>query len=705
MSSLLLFHRRASSALRFGGRRLYSAGKSTKKFDKILIANRGEIACRIMKSAQKMGIKTVAVHSEIDMYAKHVLMADEAVNIGPAPSNQSYLCVDKIIKACLDTGAQAVHPGYGFLSENQAFVAALEANNITFIGPPSSAIYAMGDKIESKKIAKQAGVHIIPGFEGEVESIESACEIASLIGYPVMIKASAGGGGKGMRVAHNDEEVAEGFRLSKQEAKAAFGDDRLLIEKFVENPRHIEIQVLCDSHGNCLYLNERECSIQRRNQKVVEEAPSPFLTPEVRKMMGEQAVALCKRVGYVSAGTCEMMVDGDRNFYFLEMNTRLQVEHPITEYITGVDLVEWMIRIAQGEKLTLQQSDIGIHGWAVEARVYAEDPLRGFLPSIGKLTTYQEPVSENDEIRVDSGILEGSEISVYYDPLIAKVVTHGPTRQDAIDTMIQALDSYLVRGVTHNINFLRDVMTNQKFLSGNLTTAFIPEEFPKGFHGHQLTTEERYGLVALAASLHDLRQLRNRSVGPKDQPAQTLERYVVRDHQKNAFHVIVSVDSELNSFSVGIDTPEGEIFIQVSLESYMIDSSTIFCNINGDEVVAQLYEITDLGFKIQFCGTVYPVEVLTPREAELSQYMKEPVSNAHSNHLLSPMAGTLISVSVKPGDKVFPGQELAVVEAMKMQNVLRAEDSGVVKKVGFKAGDSVLLDALLIEFEESPKEE
>jgi len=715
MSWVCLAGRRGANPVSrgFGQRRSLFTG-TPKKFDKILIANRGEIACRVMKTAKAMGIKTVAVHSEIDMYAKHVLMADEAVNIGPAPSSQSYLLMDKIVDACLATGAQAVHPGYGFLSENRDFVAKLDQNNITFIGPNTDAIWMMGDKIESKKIAKDAGVNIIPGFLGEIKTVEEALEIVKELGYPVILKASAGGGGKGMRVAWNEQEVREGFEHSKKEAKASFGDDRLLIERFVNHPRHIEVQVLCDKHGNCLYLNERECSIQRRNQKVIEEAPSPFLTPELRKAMGEQAVALCRRVGYDSAGTCEMMVDGDRNFYFLEMNTRLQVEHPITEMITGVDIVEQMIRVAQGEKLSLTQSDIGVHGWAMEARVYAEDPVRGFLPSIGRLSTYVEPPAGKDaadnEVRVDSGILEGSQITTFYDPLISKVITHGATRDAAITTMCDALDNYTIRGLNHNVAFLRDVMTNKKFLSGSFTTAFIPEEYSKGFRGHVLTADEKSNLIGLSAALHELRQIRNQSISKptEDEFNDPVHRYVVQDHEGESHNVVVEVSASAKTFTVGIEskTDESEeTFLQVSLEDYYIDNDMIYAIINSVEITAQLIKITDLGFHIQYLGTIYPVQVLSVTEAQYYVHMKENEASEDANILRSPMAGTLISLNVKVGDKVFPSQELCTVEAMKMHNALKATNPGIVKAIKHKVGDGVLLDDVLIEFDEVPKED
>eukprot|EP01126_Amoeba_proteus_P065498 TRINITY_DN9328_c0_g2_i5.p1 TRINITY_DN9328_c0_g2~~TRINITY_DN9328_c0_g2_i5.p1 ORF type:complete len:722 (-),score=145.94 TRINITY_DN9328_c0_g2_i5:111-1982(-) len=620
-------------------------------------------------------------------------MADEAVNIGPAPSSKSYLVIDNVLEACVKTGAQAVHPGYGFLSENNRFVAKLEEKGIRFIGPTSAAMDAMGDKIHSKKLAQSAGVSVIPGFIGEVQGVEECLKIAHDIGYPVIIKPSAGGGGKGMHICWNDEEVKLGFRMAKQEAMSSFGDDRLLIERFIDKPRHIEIQVLCDAHGHGIYLNERECSIQRRNQKVLEEAPSTFLTPEVRKAMGEQAIMLCKAVGYQSAGTCEFLVDPHRNFFFLEMNTRLQVEHPVTEYITGIDLVEWMIKIAAGEQLTLQQSDVGINGWAMEARVYAEDPLRKFLPQIGKLVRYSEPTDpENKNIRVDSGVLEGSEISVYYDPLIAKVISHGQNRNEAIKTLEEALDVYLIRGVTHNITLLRDILMNPRYVSGDISTKFIPEEYPNGFSGHQLSPSERILLFSLAGALYHQKRSRDRALGnailslPGD--------YVVKFEGKEQQ---ITVHEEETQFSVFVEGLEEANTIDLS--DYPIDSQVVGFCYNDNHFFAQIIAVTPLGFKIQMFGTIYAIDVLTPREAELLRYMHEPIVVDSTNHLLSPMAGTLISLAVKEGDVVTYGQELVVIEAMKMQNLCRSQRPGKIKKINYKPGDTVVLDAIILEFE------
>uniref|UniRef100_A0A673GGE8 Propionyl-CoA carboxylase alpha chain, mitochondrial n=1 Tax=Sinocyclocheilus rhinocerous TaxID=307959 RepID=A0A673GGE8_9TELE len=592
-------------------------------FDKILIANRGEIACRVIKTCKKMGIKTVAVHSDVDSSAVHVKMADEAVCVGPAPTSKSYLNMDAIMNAIKQTGAQAVHPGYGFLSENKEFAKRLEAEGVTFIGPDTHAIQAMGDKIESKLIAKAAKVNTIPGFDGV-----SLCP--SLEGYPVMIKASAGGGGKGMRIAWNDEETREGFRFSSQEAASSFGDDRLLIEKFIDNPRHIEIQVLADKHGNALWLNERECSIQRRNQKVVEEAPSTFLDPDTRRAMGEQAVSLAKAVKYSSAGTVEFLVDTKKNFYFLEMNTRLQVEHPITECITGLDLVQQMILIAKGYKLQQKQSDIPINGWAIESRVYAEDPYKSFgLPSIGRLSQYQEPL-DLPNVRVDSGIQEGSDISIYYDPMISKLVTYGKTREEALKKMEEALDNYVIRGVTHNIPLLREIIVHPRFVSGDISTKFLPEVYPDGFKGHMLTAGERRELLATAAALY----------------------------------VAVEIDGEK---------------VEVSGE-WNLASALLPITINGKHRNLQL-------------------RVLSKLAAYLRKHMPEKIPEDTSSILRSPMPGSVVAVSVKPGDNVAEGQEICVIEAMKMQNSMTAAKTAKVKSVHCKAGDTVGEGDLLVELE------
>uniref|UniRef100_A0A674E3F4 Propionyl-CoA carboxylase alpha chain, mitochondrial n=1 Tax=Salmo trutta TaxID=8032 RepID=A0A674E3F4_SALTR len=581
----------------------------------------------------------------------HVKMADEAVCVGPAPTNKSYLNMDAIMDAIRKTGSQAVHPGYGFLSENKEFAKRLAAEDVVFIGPDTHAIHAMGDKIESKLLAKAANVNVIPGFDGVVED---AVKIAGEIGYPVMIKASAGGGGKGMRIAWNDDETREGFRLSSQEAASSFGDDRLLIEKFVDNPRHIEIQVLADKHGNALWLNERECSIQRRNQKVVEEAPSTFLDPETRRAMGEQAVQLAKAVQYSSAGTVEFLVDSNKNFYFLEMNTRLQVEHPITECITGLDLVQQMIRVAKGFPLLHKQEDIPINGWAIESRVYAEDPYKSFgLPSIGRLSQYQEPINL-PKVRVDSGIQEGSDISIYYDPMISKLVTYGATRAEALQRMEDALDNYVIRGVTHNIPLLREIITHPRFISGDITTNFLPEEYPEGFKGHQLTSEGRRELVATAAALYVSAQLRS-------------QRFLVK----------VEVSGEWN-----------------------LASALLPVTINRTPRVLQCLS-RDAGgdITLQYLGTQFKVRVLSQLVSTLSAHMPEKVPEDTSSILRSPMPGSVVAVSVKPGDVVAEGQEICVIEAMKMQNSLIAAKAAKVKSVHCKAGETVGEGDLLVQLE------
>ncbi|XP_048863085.1 propionyl-CoA carboxylase alpha chain, mitochondrial isoform X3 [Brienomyrus brachyistius] len=574
---------------------------SEKTFDKILIANRGEIACRVMKTCKKMGIKTVAVHSDVDSSAVHVKMADEAICVGPAPSNKSYLNMDAIMKAIRQTRAQAVHPGYGFLSENKEFARRLAAEGVTFIGPDTHAIQAMGDKIESKLIAKKAKVNTIPGFDGVVKDAEEAVRIAGEIGYPVMIKASAGGGGKGMRIAWNDEETREGFRFSSQEAASSFGDDRLLIEKFIDNPRHIEIQVLADKHGNALWLNERECSIQRRNQKVVEEAPSTFLDPETRRAMGEQAVSLAKAVQYSSAGTVEFLVDSRKNFYFLEMNTRLQVEHPITECITGLDLVQEMIRVASGYTLRHKQADIPINGWAVESRVYAEDPYKSFgLPSIGRLSQYQEPVNL-PQVRVDSGIQEGSDISIYYDPMISKLVTFGSTRAEALQRMVEALDSYVIRGVTHNIPLLREVITHPRFISGDISTKFLQEVYPEGFKGHQLSDSERRELLATAASVFVAAQIRsqrflgNLRVSGSQQERRRWELSVELEKGVHA----VTVSHSGSTYTVDLDGMRVDVSSEWNLASALLPVT-----INGTQRTVQCLSRNAAGeIELQYFGT------------------------------------------------------------------------------------------------------
>ncbi|KAK5604772.1 hypothetical protein CRENBAI_010887 [Crenichthys baileyi] len=668
-----------------------------KTFDKILIANRGEIACRVMKTCKKMGIQTVAVHSDVDSSAVHVKMADEAVCVGPAPTGKSYLNMEAIMEAIRQTGAQAVHPGYGFLSENKEFAKRLAAEGVTFIGPDTHAIQAMGDKIESKLIAKAAKVNTIPGFDGVVETAEEAVKIAQEIGYPVMIKASAGGGGKGMRIAWNDEETREGFRFSSQEAASSFGDDRLLIEKYIDNPRHIEIQVLADKHGNALWLNERECSIQRRNQKVVEEAPSTFLDPDTRRAMGEQAVQLAKAVKYSSAGTVEFLVDSKKNFYFLEMNTRLQVEHPITECITGLDLVEQMIRVAKGYRLQHEQKDVPINGWAIESRVYAEDPYKSFgLPSIGRLSQYQEPCNLSN-VRVDSGIEEGSDISIYYDPMISKLVTYGSTRAEALARMEDALDNYVIRGVTHNIPLLREIITHPRFISGDISTNFLPEVYPDGFKGHQLDVESRRELLAAAAALYITSQLRS---------------------QKILGHLRVSSAlRECSCWELCVELGEGQHHVQITKSGHVytveadggkldvcgqwnLASPLLPITVNGAERMLQCLSLEASGtIVLQYMGTLFKLRILSKRAAELNSYMPEKVLEDTSSILRSPMPGTVVAVSVKPGDTVAEGQEICVIEAMKMQNSLTAVKQAKVKSIHCKAGETVGEGDLLVELE------
>ncbi|MFV2054035.1 acetyl-CoA carboxylase biotin carboxylase subunit [Aliiroseovarius sp. YM-037] len=665
-------------------------------FKKILIANRGEIACRVIKSAQKMGIKTVAIYSDADRDALHVEMADEAVHIGPPPANQSYIVIDKVMDAVRQTGAEAVHPGYGFLSENSKFAAALEAEGVAFVGPPRGAIEAMGDKITSKKIAQEAGVSTVPGVMGLIEDADEAVKISNEIGYPVMIKASAGGGGKGMRIAWNDDEAREGFQSSKNEAASSFGDDRIFIEKFITQPRHIEIQVLGDKHGNCLYLNERECSIQRRNQKVVEEAPSPFLDDETRKSMGEQAVALAQAVDYCSAGTVEFIVDGDRNFYFLEMNTRLQVEHPVTELITGIDLVEQMIRVAYGEKLALQQKDIGINGWSIESRLYAEDPYRGFLPSIGRLSRYRPPaeVEEKDKaVRNDTGVFEGGEISMYYDPMIAKLCSWAPNRADAIEIMRNALDEFEIEGIGHNIPFLSAVMDHPRFISGDITTAFIEEEYPEGFGGVTLDDTALRRIAAAASAMHRVVEIRRARVSGR---MDNHERHVGEDWivrlQDQSFPVEISADRDGSTVTFD-DGTNARV-----TSDWVPGRSLAIVEVDGTRMALKVEGRTE-GFRIRYRGADLDVTIRTPRIADLAEFMPEKVAADTSKLLLCPMPGLIVSVNVTEGESVQEGQTLASVEAMKMENILRAERAGVVSKINAAPGDSLAVDDVIMEFE------
>ncbi len=659
-------------------------------FAKILIANRGEIACRVMRTCKRLGIATVAVYSDADADALHVREADEAVRIGPAPSRESYLRIDAIVAACKQTGAEAVHPGYGFLSENAAFAEALDAAGITFIGPNREAVAAMGDKIESKKLAAKAKVNTVPGHLVPLKDAEEAVAVSKRIGYPVMIKASAGGGGKGMRIAHNDAEAREGFRSATNEARSSFGDDRVFVEKYIQEPRHIEIQVMGDAHGNVIHLGERECSIQRRHQKVIEEAPSPFIDPKTRAAMGAQAVALAKAVKYRSAGTVEFIVDKHRNFYFLEMNTRLQVEHPVTECVTGLDLVEMMIRVAAGEKLPLKQADVKLSGWAIEARVYAEDPARGFLPSIGRLTRYRAPATMPG-VRVDTGVYEGGEISMHYDPMIAKLVGFGKSRDEAADRLLAALDAYYIRGVNHNIAFLGAIAAHPRFREGRLTTNFIAEEFPSGFKGRALDDALRRRLVAVAAVLQRRQsereagisgQLPGHGVGVATRFAVTLgggtsEVGVV------AVEPGYAVDGFGRPIVVATDWQPGD-----ALFAAVID---------GTGVLAQV-ERTALGWRIAHQGCVVEATALRPRVAALAALMPEKRAADTSRFLLSPMPGLLKAVAVKVGQEVKAGEELAVVEAMKMENVLRAARDGTIAKLHAGAGDSLAVDQKILEF-------
>ncbi|MEM7242506.1 MAG: acetyl/propionyl/methylcrotonyl-CoA carboxylase subunit alpha [Pseudomonadota bacterium] len=665
------------------------------KIKKILVANRGEIACRVFKTAKEMGIATVAVYSDADKDALHVSMADEAVYIGPPPASESYLLIDKIVQACKDTGADAVHPGYGFLSERAEFCQALAKAGITFIGPGVKAIEAMGDKITSKKIAADAGVSTVPGHMGLIDDAEHAVKIASEIGYPVMIKASAGGGGKGMRIAWNDAEAREGFDRSKSEAASSFGDDRIFIEKFVEEPRHIEIQVLADAHGNVIYLNERECSIQRRNQKVIEEAPSPFLDAKTRKKMGEQSCALAKAVDYQSAGTVEFIVDKDRNFYFLEMNTRLQVEHPVTELITGVDLVEQMITIAAGEKLNLKQKDIGIHGWAMESRVYAEDPYRNFLPSIGRLTRYRPPAEHSKKksvIRNDTGVYEGGEISMYYDPMIAKLCSWGKTRDDAIAVMEDALDQFELEGIGHNIPFCSAVLAHPRFRSGKITTGFIAEEYPDGFQGVTATGALLDQFIACALMLDRMKfdRIAKRDNQFPIQMAETMTR-VVRIGRDEYSAEVTTKDDHNFKIKRGKKSEECQIDYAPHEGLARIKCDKASLNVKVDRVGGH--------FRLRARGVDVVAMVLSERVAELAALMPEKLPPDLSKFLLCPMPGLVVKLMVAEGDEVQEGQSLAIVEAMKMENVLKAEKAAKVVSIKAAEGESLAVDDVIMEFE------
>jgi len=668
-------------------------------FKKILIANRGEIACRVIRTAKKMGIATVAVYSDADRDAVHVEMADEAVHIGPSAAAESYLVADRIIQACKDTGAEAVHPGYGFLSERASFCAALEKEGIVFIGPKVKAIEAMGDKIESKKFANAARVSTVPGYLGVIENVDHAEKIADEIGYPVMIKASAGGGGKGMRIAWDRAEVRDGFDRARSEAKSSFGDDRVFIEKFVVEPRHIEIQVLADSHGNAVYLGERECSIQRRNQKVVEEAPSPFLDEKTRAAMGEQAVALAKAVDYQSAGTVEFIVDKNKNFYFLEMNTRLQVEHPVTELITGVDLVEQMIRVAAGEKLAIAQKDVTLNGWAVESRLYAEDPYRNFLPSIGRLTRYRPPQEGRFGdviVRNDTGVTEGSEISMFYDPMIAKLCTWAPTRAEAIDAMSEALDEFVVDGIEHNIPFLSALMQHPRWREGRLSTGFIAEEYPDGFAPIEPGAGDKAVLAAIATAVEILRRDRlDRLTGRLAPHSGALKtEWVVKI---GGDYLAVSIRDEMVSIPMEVDlsVESGKPFTVAS--EWRPGEAVWRGTVGGRTVAAQLRPLPN-GLRIAWKGMSVNALTMLPRTAELERLMPVKLPPDTSKLLLCPMPGLVVSISVTEGQEVKAGETLAVVEAMKMENVLRAERDLTVSKLNAKPGDSLAVDAVIMEF-------
>ncbi|MDQ7954609.1 MAG: acetyl/propionyl/methylcrotonyl-CoA carboxylase subunit alpha [Pseudomonadota bacterium] len=686
-------------------------------FKKILIANRGEIACRVIKTARKMGIKTVAVYSDADKDARHVELADEAVHIGAAPSRESYLQADRIIAACKKTGAEAVHPGYGFLSENEAFAKKVEEEGIAFIGPKHYSIAAMGDKIASKKLANDAKVNTIPGWNDAIESAERAVQIAKDIGYPVMIKASAGGGGKGLRVAYNDKEALEGFTACQNEARNSFGDDRIFIEKFVQEPRHIEIQVLGDAHGNVIYLNERECSIQRRHQKVIEEAPSPFISEATRKAMGEQAVALAKAVKYQSAGTVEFVVGKDQDFYFLEMNTRLQVEHPVTECITGLDLVELMIRVAAGEKLPLTQADVRRDGWAIECRINAEDPFRNFLPSTGRLVKFQPPVesltasqpnaADDYGVRVDTGVYEGGEIPMYYDSMIAKLIVHGRDRQHAIALMREALNGFVIRGIHSNIPFQAALLAHPKFVAGDFNTGFIAEHYGHGFRAEDVPHGDPDFLVALAAYVH--RRYRARASGISGQ----LEGHGVKVREQ---FVVVTLAADGRHVHTPVSVTDfqgktGSSAVTVGANSYQIDSRSPLGSIRfegrvdkGQGSVPFTAQVergagkNPLALRVQHNGTQIEAMVLSPLGARLLGLMPYKAPPDLSKFLMSPMPGLLVDVTVKEGQQVQAGEKLAVIEAMKMENVLFATQDGVVGKISAGKGESLAVDQVILEF-------
>ena len=664
-------------------------------FKKILIANRGEIACRVIKTAKKMGIKTVAVYSDPDDGAMHMRMADEAVNVGPAASSDSYLVIENIINAAKKTGAEAVHPGYGFLSENKAFAEALAKENIAFIGPEPRAIMAMGDKIESKKIALDAGVSTVPGYLAAITDPEEAVRIANDIGYPVMLKASAGGGGKGMRLVWNDDECREGLVSAMNEGRSSFGDDRVFCEKFIEQPRHIEIQIIADKHGNIVYLGERECSIQRRHQKVLEEAPSPFLDAKTRKKMGEQAVLLAKSVDYCSAGTVEFIVDKERNFYFLEMNTRLQVEHPVTEIVTGVDLVELMIRVANGEKLPFTQNDVKLTGWAMEARVYAEDPERGFLPSTGRLVNYIAPKSDGIKVRIDTGVSEGAEISIFYDPMISKLITSGKTRIEAMDNMIDALDRYYIRGLQHNIGFLSLLCQDKDIRNGDMTTDFIGDNYPEGVTKKHLMPKDMK-LFAAVATLIQVRMLK----GEGNISNRLIERTKIHDREFVAF----LGDESRDEFDVHFTKDDAGVRVKIGdtdmeIQSGWLPGEPLLRGFINNEMMVFQIDKHDSGIILSHHGARIRVQVIEKRLAHLVRLMPYKQPADMSKFLLSPMPGLLVKLAVKAGDNVKAGGELAVVEAMKMENILRAKFDCTVAEIHANAGDNLMVDQKIIEFE------
>jgi propionyl-CoA carboxylase alpha chain len=670
------------------------------RFQKVLVANRGEIACRVMQTCRRLGIKTVAVHSDVDHDAKFVKMADEAVCIGPAPTSQSYLRMENILKAVKMTGAEAVHPGYGFLSENTVFAKYLEEAGVVFLGPSSYSIKSMGDKIESKKFAHAAKVSTIPGYNGVIEDADMAAKIVKeTIGYPVMIKASAGGGGKGLRIAWNEKELREGYRLSKSEAKSSFGDDRMLVERYIDNPRHIEMQVLGDMHGNVVYLNERECSIQRRNQKVIEEAPSTFIDEATRKEMGRQAVMLAKACKYHSAGTVEFLVDSRRNFFFLEMNTRLQVEHPITECITGIDIVHQMLRVGKGNKILHKQEDIPIKGWSIECRVYAEDPFKSFgLPSIGRLNAYVEPSESLEGVRCDSGIREGSDISIFYDPLICKLTTYGKDRQFALDRMVEALDRYVIRGVTHNISLLRDVLTEKRFVKGDISTKYLPQTYPDGFKGKTLTARDLNETIALAAAVH----LRKQQVANAIQNSRRVstidftkehEMVVLKDGKQH--HVKVTADKGDNITAV-LENGEKVTLTVPQVLSQRTNEITIDNN-------SQMLQLVDYSFtgkiQMQYLGTIFNLQVMSAAAGALKKFCHVPSSGLKAGMIIAPMPGVIKSIAVQVGQMVSDNQEICILEAMKMQNSLVAPKQGKVKKINGKVGETMAEGAVIVELE------